>query len=678
MKGDFSRSTYRPANRYSSVRLQQGRVLLDAEWNEQADIVEHVDRTTTSDVIGETGAPRGVAAAFTNFAVAITPDGKDLSIAPGEIYVDGVLCENHGDGVLYSHQPDLPGAWLPDDNADLAVYLDVWERHVTAVDQFGAAFPPLLESALQGPDTATRTRVVWQVKLQPVSALDCAAFTPPPASTGRLRASEVPPSGPAEDCLVPPGGGYRRLENQLYRVEVHAIEAGTPLIKWSRDNGSIVSRVKSVDEAALTLVVEDGGRDDVLGFGAATWVELSDEERILHGSSGTLFEVAAGTSASTVKVTNPDNLSFATGTNPTLRRWDGVATLTAGTPLELKSGEQFEGVQIEIDSGTFAVGDCWLIPARTRIGKVEWPRDDADPPQSIFETPHGTLHHYSLLAVVQIDGSLVFSNVSDCRRLFPPLTDITASDVGFDAGNCSNLAGLTTVQQAIDVLCRNTASDISYDPSNCANLAGATTVQQALDILCKGTGSSEEAGIRIKEVAFGDGTPLVTDTIIDAQQLVSGIRISCDRDLYQGSVQNNNGLPNPVCIVTLDLPWPINAQEREEWRAFDGYVGFHTVTVRASVNSDNNVIYWDPADDVVSSWLTNVPGVIFPLELPNILTRLTLKGDYIWGPNEPEAYLDGDVFGTPADGHVDTRYPSGDGRRGGDFELWFWLTGAAG
>ena len=52
MKGDFSRSTYRPSNHYSSVRLQQGRVLLDAEWNEHADIGLHVDRATTGDVVG--------------------------------------------------------------------------------------------------------------------------------------------------------------------------------------------------------------------------------------------------------------------------------------------------------------------------------------------------------------------------------------------------------------------------------------------------------------------------------------------------------------------------------------------------------------------------------------------------------------------------------------------------
>jgi hypothetical protein len=35
MKGDFSRFTFRPSKGYTSVRMQQGRVSLDSDWNEQ-------------------------------------------------------------------------------------------------------------------------------------------------------------------------------------------------------------------------------------------------------------------------------------------------------------------------------------------------------------------------------------------------------------------------------------------------------------------------------------------------------------------------------------------------------------------------------------------------------------------------------------------------------------------
>jgi hypothetical protein len=645
MKGDFSRSTYRPSNHYSSVRLQQGRVLLDAEWNEQADVVEHVERSTTSDVVGPSGAPKRPAGTFENFEVAVEPGAKDLRIAPGRIYVDGILCENDApDGVLLTEQPDLPGATVPTADGNYAVYLDVWERHLTAVDQFGSAFPPLVDAALQGPDTATRTRVVWQVKLEPIDVLACSAFVHPAPPTGRLRASELKSTDPVDDCLVPSAGGYRRLENQLYRIEVHDDEGGNPRIKYSRDNASIVSKVKVVDAANLTIEVEDAGRDDVLGFGSATWVELLDEERTLRGESGALLEVSTVTGTSIV-VTNPDGLSLATGTNPTLRRWDGRLTVVPATPVEVE-----DGVQVEIDGGTFTPGDHWLVPARTLTGRVEWPRDDANPPASIFESRHGPLHDYSLLAVVALAGG-AFGSPTDCRELFPPLTDITASDV-------------------------------SYDPTACSNLATATTVQEAIDILCQSTGE-EEPGIRVVRVTFLNGEELLNDSLVKPESLASGIRIACEDELFQNSVRNQHGLPNPVCRVTVDLPWPTNSLDRELWKVpTSGFIGFVTLTLAAQVNSDNNDIFWTPiekAPNLVRSWivdsLLNAVQAQTHGQVERVLCRLTLEGNFIWGKGaQTNRYLDGDTFGLPGDGHVDVQLPSGNGRRGGNLEMWFWLS----
>ena len=57
MNGDFTRLTFRPERHFSGVRLQQGRVLLDADWNEQVDIVAHRDRTAAADAFGPVGPP---------------------------------------------------------------------------------------------------------------------------------------------------------------------------------------------------------------------------------------------------------------------------------------------------------------------------------------------------------------------------------------------------------------------------------------------------------------------------------------------------------------------------------------------------------------------------------------------------------------------------------------------
>jgi hypothetical protein len=131
----------------------------------------------------------------------------------------------------------------------------------------------------------------------------------------------------------------------------------------------MASKVKSSDQVASIINVEDAGRDEVLGFASARWVELSDEEHILNGLSGVLLEVDTVT-GTTVKVKNPTNAALTTGTNPVLRRWDGAGEVKASIATLLE-----DGVEIEFDGGMFAAGDYWMFPARTLTGRVEWPAD---------------------------------------------------------------------------------------------------------------------------------------------------------------------------------------------------------------------------------------------------------------------------------------------------------------
>ncbi|HEY8019472.1 MAG TPA: DUF6519 domain-containing protein [Thermoanaerobaculia bacterium] len=58
-QGDFSRFPFDRRKRYSAVRVQQGRVQLDSDWNEQADILAHRIETATADLLGASGAPAG-------------------------------------------------------------------------------------------------------------------------------------------------------------------------------------------------------------------------------------------------------------------------------------------------------------------------------------------------------------------------------------------------------------------------------------------------------------------------------------------------------------------------------------------------------------------------------------------------------------------------------------------
>src|SRR3954470_22800707 len=102
MKADLTRSTFRRERHYASVRIQQGRVGMDADWNEQADIEAYLDETTRIDVIGGCGFPIHAA----GFGLSPTPDGRDLVLSPGRGYVDGILIENDAEAIALVDSSD--------------------------------------------------------------------------------------------------------------------------------------------------------------------------------------------------------------------------------------------------------------------------------------------------------------------------------------------------------------------------------------------------------------------------------------------------------------------------------------------------------------------------------------------------------------------------------------------
>ena len=422
MKGDFTRSTFKPTRRYNSVRMQQGRVQLDSDWNEQIEIQAHLERAANEDVIGACGGP------LSDAGFEIQVQDENLTIGPGHYYVDGILCENE-ETVRLAEDPELTGVPvqpdarsedLPTTAGKYVAYLDVWERHITALED-----QDLREVALGGPDTATRTKTVWQVRIgpDPVASVGdpytCADWTSPEQASGGQLTARVDETATIGDdpCLVPPGAGYRRLENQLYRVEVH--EGGsTPTFKWSRENGSIVTRLENIDGNVLT--VSDPGKDEVLGFASGQWVELSDEQQVLQGEPGILVELDAVDGGSlTVQAWPGSPLTMADfGDSPTVRRWESDDTVDA----DIENWQDLEdGVQVYFSSGYYRSGDHWLIPARTNTGMVEWPQNGSGPEP---QPAGGIQHHYCPLAIVELATTGSWTYLSDCRSLFPSVTEL--------------------------------------------------------------------------------------------------------------------------------------------------------------------------------------------------------------------------------------------------------------
>lgn len=442
MQGDFTRWTFDRSKHYSGVLNQQGRVALDADWNEQVAIEQYDMRTTRQDGIGLCGGPQGVDAAGDPLAgFDVTTDGATLSVTKGRYYVDGILAQKEAT-TLITAQPDFPVASLAQvaglaPNAALpagayVAYLDVWERHITALEDAA-----IREVALGGPDTTTRTQVMAQVKLLRVGeagvAFDCAmqsaAWDALTAGSSGMLAARAEPDDPSESaCVVPAKAGFRGLENQLYRVEVHRILSATRVgVKWSRENASVVVGWTGQDNLDPTrLTVSSTGRDAVLGLAANQWVELTDDAREKRGESGLLVKIVKV--EGNVLTIDPGGQTITYSNfapNPKIRRWDMPADvgelaidLGAATFTELELG-----VQIRLTSGVYRPGDYWLIPARTFMADIEWPRSDANPPQPIAQPPAGVKHHYCRLALFDFANG-TWIRRSDCRTLFPPLTQL--------------------------------------------------------------------------------------------------------------------------------------------------------------------------------------------------------------------------------------------------------------
>ncbi len=505
MKGDFSRSLFDPQKHYTSVRMQQGRVQLDADWNEQAEITLHQLRVQLEDLIGKRGIPQSKL----GFVIShVTNEQAQLNfqIGEGHCYVDGILCSNEKE-CKFTTQADYPGAGQGlEPNKAYIVYLDVWEHHVTALED-----PAIREVALGGIDTSTRTKTVWQVKVEAVETAGVPRDDESERKNFIDKKRQALIAKKPEMFTVPEWERFierERLDvikqewrehlknrwqkffedkwqefvkkradvpkltahlaantfiqqNQLYRVEIHHRDDTQITIKWSRENGSVVYPIVTIDNQDLFEVDSNGSPSSVndldntqlpesinsklkmyngvqytitlgdfdsdrLDLRKGDWVEIAESRDVLNGRTNPLVEVV-DVQKDTRKVTVKSQTDL-TAINAVLRRWDhreankqaifeGAILLPASGKITLENG-----IIVSIsDSKHCKVGDYWLIPARASLnggmGGIVWPKDKA-------QKPHGIEHHYAPLAVIQqAEGTWQEYEWKDLRfRTLPALT----------------------------------------------------------------------------------------------------------------------------------------------------------------------------------------------------------------------------------------------------------------
>jgi Family of unknown function (DUF6519)/Right handed beta helix region len=467
MAGDYTRMTFKSRKDYSGVLMQQGRVTLDADWNELVEALDHRLRAEIVDTLG-----RCVYSRETPDAFQIAAAGGSLTIGPGRAYIHGLLVENHGaepleyDPVMgelrgtapidFDKQPYFPNAPAVPPTGTYVAYLDVWQREVTYLED-----ADLVEKAI-AVDTAARVQNAWKVGLlEADTGTTCDsdlpgwdALTAP--SAGRLTTAAVGVPASTDPCMIPPFGGYRGTDNRLYRVEIHdGGPLGTATFKWSRDDASIGSNVTAMDASRTVLTLVRLGRDGVQRITVDDWVEVTDDWHELNGLHGELRKVAAVDEvAETITLDTALTATAFDATDPTRHtrvvRWDehGAAVDAAGGVIQVPAGGPAspivleDGVQISFDvdpvGGDFHVGDYWVFAARTVDASVELLVD---------EPPRGVEHHFCRLAVVTFpDGA------SDCRKP-PPADD---GDHGCDCTVCvtpeSHATGTLTIQKAVDMV----------------------------------------------------------------------------------------------------------------------------------------------------------------------------------------------------------------------------------
>jgi hypothetical protein len=461
--------------------MQQGRVQLDADWNEWLSELFRRTQAGTLDILG-----RAVYPATTPYAFQITASSSGgnnvLTIGPGRMYVDGLLAENHGDpaaavwdpalaeisntpqpppatetgAIDYTAQPYMPqGTSLPAGNGPFLAYLDVWVRPVDFLND-----PNLIDKAV-GVDSTGRLQTAWQVKLLDLSTSDpgatCSSDIPgwPPSGSAGLLTTGTTPTPPSGPCCLTAGTAYTGMENQFYRVEIHqpgvpessAVPpagpgSGIATFKLSRDNGSVVTGVtdisnvtNSLGNPASQLAVQSLGRDQVLGFAPGNWIEIVDDSLEFAGLPGELHQIdTIDFSAKTITLANKLS-GFSTGdTDPTrhtrIRRWD-------------QSGKVYEedGKTVWWDIDAQGAADIPVPPSGTSLivengiivsfdisssGGSFLTRDfwnfaarTADGSVEILDKapPRGLHHHYTRLSIVTFPGS-----ATDCRTPWPPST----------------------------------------------------------------------------------------------------------------------------------------------------------------------------------------------------------------------------------------------------------------
>jgi hypothetical protein len=447
MRNDATRDRIvtKDKRRLRAVVARQGQVLLDTDFNQES---RHQLERIETETVDSLGSPDKlvVPAGNTGFNVTLAGAPANFDIGDGRGYLRGWLLENPAICKLGTQPHPRTGDSVA---APAIIGLKALIRHIDPVED-----QVLADVALGDAQASGRALIDWQVFPFAAAArcANVAAHDPwkdlIAPSTGTLAVLK-PTTGTSNDpCSLTPGGGYTRLENLLYRFEVHD---GVPIagrstidgprfglhdlkIKFSRRNASTLVRITDISGAEFT--VAPPALDPRNWFAPGLYAEIvsvhddvDPRAALLHER---LFPVAlAADDRVILPAANVADI-VATGVNTGgswfLRLWDafpggtGIATVSAPANAPLSAEiELGDGLKIQLGGGaaaTFRRGDYWTGAARAN-GSFDWPITGGSPD---LMTPHGPETRYAPIAALYT-APPAGPAFEDCRIPFATLTD---------------------------------------------------------------------------------------------------------------------------------------------------------------------------------------------------------------------------------------------------------------
>jgi uncharacterized repeat protein (TIGR01451 family) len=177
-----------------------------------------------------------------------------------------------------------------------------------------------------------------------------------------------------------------------------------------------------------------------------------------------------------------------------------------------------------------------------------------------------------------------------------------------------------------------------------------------------------DTGIRVLEIQSLDPNfqlhTLLNDSNLNDSNVeipfFKGIDATCDTSIAPISITR------PTCFVTVEQPIFLPTTPVSSTAA-----AYSRVALAGTVSAAGAVISWRASQAA----LQLVNSLTIPPDDRGILARFTLKGNFILSATDPNFFLDGDLFGIRQQdtNTISVRLPSGDHRKGGDLEIWFWL-----